>query len=133
MGGTGSGFQGVRKAAAANSGETAPAWPRGRPFRKGQSGNPSGRPRRDHDIGQLARSHTAAAVETLVLIMRSPSTPASSRVMAASALLDRGWGKAPRSIAVDQKDSFSDQFEAFIRELQSKGSAGLLPKRTPIS
>ena len=37
-------------AAAANSGQTVKAKPRGRPFQPGQSGNPSGRPKRDREL-----------------------------------------------------------------------------------
>src|SRR4029434_982765 len=44
------------------------------------------------DIRSLARAHTTLAIQTLAGIARaSPSDPA--RVAAASALLDRGWGK----------------------------------------
>jgi len=33
--------------------------------------------------------------------MGSPKAPAAARVAAAQTLLDRGWGKAPQSIAAD--------------------------------
>jgi hypothetical protein len=45
------------------------------------------------DIRSLARQYTEQAVETLAHIMRQPKSPESSRVAAATALLDRGWGK----------------------------------------
>jgi hypothetical protein len=41
---------------------------RGRPFRKGQSGNPGGRPRVEGEIRELARQHTGTALRTLVEI-----------------------------------------------------------------
>src|SRR5215472_4583660 len=46
------------------------------------------------EIRTLARSYTKAAIKTLVGIMRQPKAPPAARVMAANALLDRGWGKA---------------------------------------
>ena len=37
----------------------------GKPFRKGQSGNPGGRPKVVAEVKELAREHTAEAIETL--------------------------------------------------------------------
>ena len=45
---------------------------------------------------ELARQHTAAAVETLVSIMTDPKSAPAARVSAANALLDRGHGKPPQ-------------------------------------
>ncbi|MFK4505933.1 hypothetical protein [Bradyrhizobium daqingense] len=45
------------------------------------------------EIKSLARTHTNVAIKTLVLIMRNKDAPAHARVMAANAILDRGWGK----------------------------------------
>jgi hypothetical protein len=64
----------------------------GRPFEKGVSGNPGGRPRELADVKALAREHTAEAIETLVELMRTGRTD-SARAAAASELLSRAWGK----------------------------------------
>lgn len=48
-------------------------------------------------LTDLARAQTEAAVEVLVAIMTSQESPAS-RIAAANALLDRGWGR-PRGDA----------------------------------
>ena len=41
----------------------------GKPFKKGQSGNPGGRPKVVAEVKELARAHTGEAIETLVSIM----------------------------------------------------------------
>jgi hypothetical protein len=45
------------------------------------------------DIRSLARSYTEMAIQTLAGVAKR-GTSESARVAAASALLDRGWGKA---------------------------------------
>ena len=45
------------------------------------------------DIRSLARAQTDLAIRTLTGICGSKAAPAAARVSAASALLDRGWGK----------------------------------------
>jgi hypothetical protein len=72
----------------------------GKPFEKGASGNPHGRPRVVGEVRDLARQHTADAVSTLVDIMQDRKQPAGARVSAAEALLDRGFGRAPQAIAL---------------------------------
>jgi hypothetical protein len=57
----------------------------------GQSANPGGRPRDELRLAELARAYTEEAVATLVDIMRTGEP--SDRVRAATALLDRGYGK----------------------------------------
>jgi hypothetical protein len=49
-------------------------------------------------IASLARSHAESAIRTLAAIMHEPRAPWACRVMAAEALLDRGFGKAPLTI-----------------------------------
>ena len=49
------------------------------------------------DIRSLARAQTALAIRTLTGVCGSKAAPAAARVSAASALLDRGWGKPEQS------------------------------------
>jgi hypothetical protein len=65
----------------------------GRPFHRGTSGNPGGRPKAAHSIQELARKHAPEAIKTLAEIAKK-GTP-GARVSAAVALLDRAYGKAP--------------------------------------
>lgn len=72
------------------------------PFVKGQSGNPSGRAKitlpDGRSLQELARQHTEAAVNTLILVMADKEAPPAARIGAASAILDRGWGKPKQDI-----------------------------------
>ena len=46
----------------------------------------------------MARAHTATALNTLAGIMEQKDAPPSARVSAATALLDRGWGKPAQTV-----------------------------------
>jgi hypothetical protein len=54
---------------------------------------------------------------TLAAIMQDAAVPASARVAAATAILDRGWGRPPQALDVTQRFTLAEEFEAFMREL----------------
>jgi hypothetical protein len=53
-------------------------------------------------VRALARRHSKAAVKILAAIMNDEEGPATARVSAAQALLDRGWGKAAQVLAGEE-------------------------------
>lgn len=74
---------------------------RGRPFPRGKSGNPGGRPKVIAHVRDLAREHTAVAIATLVSVMKNAKSPLAARVAAANAILDRGYGRPGFMTTVD--------------------------------
>jgi hypothetical protein len=87
--------------------------PRGRPFQKGKSGNPRGRPKKDYDAQALVAKHTKGGRElvkfwlkmlTLDTVVdattgRTIAGPTWTEKLAASAKLElRLWGKVPEQL-----------------------------------
>ena len=70
-------------------------------FPTGQSGNPGGRPLDGQKVAETARSYTREAIDTLVDIMRNGNDE-RVRGAAATALLDRGWGKPKVEVVSDE-------------------------------
>jgi hypothetical protein len=76
-------------------------------FKPGVSGNPAGRPRRSDTIAArqafvtvkaAARALTQEAIDTLAAVMRDGRAPATARISAAVALLDRGHGRPSQAV-----------------------------------
>ena len=78
---------------------------RGRPFPKGVSGNPGGRPKEIQEIVDLARQACPAAIRTLKEITLDENAPPAARVHAANSLLDRGYGKPKETVDLTGKIS----------------------------
>ncbi len=60
--------------------------------------NPKGRPPIIRDLKEAAKAHTRQALNTLVSVMNDPEAAQASRITAAVALLDRGWGRPQQNI-----------------------------------
>jgi Family of unknown function (DUF5681) len=71
-------------------------------FRKGQSGNPGGRPRQLASVMHEARRYTFEAICTLEKLMRTAKSE-SVRLNAAEAILSRGWGRPTQALQIDER------------------------------
>ena len=78
--------------------------PVGRRFKKGQSGNPGGRPKVIAEVRDLARKQTDKAVKTLISIMDNIKAADAARAAAANSLLDRGWGRPAQVVSGDPEN-----------------------------
>jgi hypothetical protein len=91
-------------------------------FQKGRSGNPGGRPKVVHDVQAAAREHTALAMAALAEICADVGVPAMARMSAASALLDRAWGKPiarnVNAAVTDPKQMSDAELVAIINEFR---------------
>lgn len=77
-----------------------------KPFEKGKSGNPSGRPKKAHDITAIARDNSIAAIEKLAKLMKSDDDRVA--LAAANAILDRAVGKPQQNMTVTSKRDVAD-------------------------
>jgi hypothetical protein len=69
----------------------------GRPFEKGKSGNPSGRPS-DAALKELCRAETARNIKQLIKFRDGRSYPIMARIKAIELMLQRGYGNPPQAI-----------------------------------
>ena len=77
-------------------------------FKPGVSGNPSGRSKELIEIRDLARSHSVDALAVLKSIALDATAPASSRVAACEALLNRGFGRPGLSLGSQDEDPVTE-------------------------
>jgi hypothetical protein len=93
-------------------------------FAKGQSGNPGGRPKAllpdGRTVQDLAREHTADAIAALVSVMSDDDAPPAAIVSAASAILDRGWGRPKQE--VEAGDNLTAMLADIIAQRRAKVS-----------
>lgn len=69
-------------------------------FVKGNSGNPTGRPKkkRDKTLQELCKTHSVEAINTLVTIMKSDEVKEADRIKAAKEVLDRAYGRPRQTV-----------------------------------
>jgi hypothetical protein len=81
---------------AASSDASAPLRVIGRPWSKGESGNPNGRPKSPVDIAELARQHGPRCIQVAAELLEDPDP--RIRLAALVALLDRGFGRPAQTV-----------------------------------
>jgi hypothetical protein len=79
------------------------------------------------EIRSLARSHTRTAINVLVGVMRAKDATPAARVSAATALLDRGWGKPVQALGNgdDRALELIHRIERIIVDPENSDSPGL--------
>jgi hypothetical protein len=91
---------------AENNGKTARRG-RGRPFEKGTSGNPGGRPKQtteQKDALQAIRDLAPEAADKLREILRDPDAGWTVKVQAINIILERTYGKPDAHVELTQPD-----------------------------
>lgn len=89
-------------------------------FKKGQSGNPSGRPKQtpeEKDTLRAIRELAPEAVNVLRGILRSKKTSAAVRLKAAEAVLNRTYGKAETPVKLDVETGEEASARRFMESL----------------
>ena len=67
-------------------------------FKKGQSGNPGGRPKVPEEIKEAFKAAAPEALDLLLKLMRDEKEKSEIRVRCAETVLDRGYGKATQFV-----------------------------------
>lgn len=67
-------------------------------FRKGDAGNPKGRPKADHTLRDIIRAKGPEVGEILFDWVRDENKSMEDRIKVMDRILDRGWGKVPTPI-----------------------------------
>jgi len=92
------------------------------PFKKGQSGNPKGRPKANRELQDLCKQHTVLAVTKIVEVLQNPEDQRVAMI-AAKEILDRGWGRAPQSVSHENSDGSALQAVIQIVKGEEKSKA----------
>ena len=100
----------------------------GRPFVKGQSGNPNGRPKMPKDLKEAFKAASPKALEILKKILADPEAKDSDRLRAAEIILDRAYGKPAQAVDITTdtvmiQETLNDRLEVVSRALTAPPEA----------
>jgi hypothetical protein len=100
-----------------------------RPFRRGQSGNPSGKGGHYHEIVRIAREASPRAMAVLVQVMDDETEDTRCRLVAIQEILGRGFGKIPAEVkdvaapALEIESVSEEKLSLVIRALEAARDA----------
>jgi hypothetical protein len=77
------------------------------------------------EIKALSRTLSARAIRNLASIMDDKKQPAASRVSAAVALLDRGWGRPAQAISGDADNPLQVEVTQIVRTIVDPRDGGV--------
>jgi hypothetical protein len=95
-------------------------------WKRGKSGNPGGRAKKEIIVRDLARTYTVESVRRLATWMRHRDFRAS--IPASIALIDRGWGRPSQETTLniedkrDATDWTREELVAILNELRASGA-----------
>jgi hypothetical protein len=89
---------------------------RGRPFPKGISPNPNGRPRTPAEMKEAFKAATPEAIDYLVKLIRNKKARTSDRIRACEIIIDHGLGKAPQEIQFSGDAPLTIVFDPILRQ-----------------
>jgi hypothetical protein len=95
---------------------------RGRPFPKGVSGNPGGKPKVAGEVRALLEGNTLKAAEKLIAMLNDSDTKIA--LAAANGILDRVLGKPRQAVEVESRPSVNAVLAAFLTRRDAESEPG---------
>lgn len=93
-------------------------------FKKGRSGNPSGRRKKTEEekqLEELCKAKTKDALSTILAIMQNGENE-RNRLASAQYVIDRGWGKARQEVEHSGKDGQPIKMNMVVEFVRPKKS-----------